>query len=215
MRRLKVPDVSIGRLALYLRALGGLDLSGAGRTYISSNELGKIAGVSPAQVRKDLALFGEFGKQGVGYDAVNLYHELEQILGCDQAISVAIAGVGELGIALVRYSAARRREDDRYPFLIAAAFDADPKKVGKVASGTAPIYHYSEIPERVRAAGIRMGIISVPARAAQDVAELMAVGGIKGILNFAPVRLALDSEIQVVQADVSLELVRLAYYIRE
>lgn len=214
MRRLKVPDVSIGRLALYLRALGSLDL-GAGRTYISSSELGRMAGVSPAQVRKDLALFGEFGKQGVGYDALNLYRELEQILGCDRPIAVAIAGVGELGIALVRYSVTRRREDGRYPFAMAVAFDADPEKIGKVVADTAPVYHYSEIPERVRAAGIRMGIISVPARAAQTVAELMVAGGIKGILNFAPSRLVLDPTIQVVQADVSLELVRLAYYIRE
>jgi len=214
LRRLKVPDVSIGRLAVYLRALGELDLKDPGRRYISSSELGALAGVSPTQVRKDLALFGEFGKQGVGYDALNLHRELEQILGCDRRINVAVAGAGELGIALVRHNVARRHEGGRYPFVMAAAFDVDPEKIGTVIAGVTPVYHSSEIPRRVREAAVKMGIIAVPPSEAQGVAELMVQGGIMAILNFAPARLALEPRVQVVQADVSLELVRLAYYLK-
>jgi redox-sensing transcriptional repressor len=215
LRKLKVPEVAIGRLAVYLRAMNALDLGGPGRKYISSKELGELAGVPAAQVRKDLALFGEFGKQGVGYDAVNLRRELRQILNCDRRIKVALAGAGELGDALLRHNIARWRETKDYPFLMAAAFDVDPTKIGTIIAGMTPVYHSSEIPERVRQIGLEMGIIAVPPEAAQKVAELMVSGGIKAILNFAPTKIVLPAGVQVVQADVSLELVRLAYYLKE
>jgi len=210
-----VPDVAIGRLAIYLRAMEALDLGAAGRKYISSKELGELAAVPPAQVRKDLALFGEFGKQGVGYDAVNLLRELRQILNCDRPIKVGLAGAGELGTALVRHNVNRWRQTKSYPFLMAAAFDVDPAKVGTTLADVTPVYHAQDIPDRARSLGLEIGIIAVPPNAAQRVADLMAEGGIRSILNFAPARIAVPSGVRIVHADVSLELVRLAYYLRE
>jgi redox-sensing transcriptional repressor len=170
-------------------------------------------GVTPAQVRKDLALFGEFGKQGVGYDAANLRRELQQILNADRHINVALVGVGELGDALLRYNIRRFAQDKEYPFVMSAAFDSNPDKVGRTVEGVTPVYDVSEMQRVVRENNIEIGIITVPAAAAQSVADLLVQGGIRAILNFAPTKILVKDDVRVRYADVSLELLSLGYYL--
>lgn len=213
VRGFRAPDVTIGRLAQYLRALDSMGLAGYPRRFVSSHELGPLVGVTPAQVRKDLALFGEFGKQGVGYDAANLRRELKQILNADRRINVGLAGVGELGDALLRYNIRRAAQDREYPFVMAAAFDIDPVKIGQAVEGVARVYDVAELPATARELSLEIGIVTVPASAAQPVAELMVSGGIKAILNFAPTKLAVREDVRVHYADVSLELLCLGYYL--
>ncbi len=213
MRGFRAPDVTIGRLAEYLRALNSMDLAGHPPRFISSHELGPLVGVTPAQVRKDLALFGEFGKQGVGYDAANLRRELQQILNADRRINVGLAGVGELGDALLRYNIRRAAQDREYPFVMAAAFDTNPKKIGTTVDGVTPVYNVLDMPEVTRQKDLEIGIITVPASVAQSVADSLVKGGIKAILNFAPTKLTVREDVQVRYADVSLELLCLGYYL--
>jgi redox-sensing transcriptional repressor len=213
VRGFRVPEVAIGRLAQYLRALNAMDLDELPARYVSSHELGPLIGVSPAQVRKDLALFGEFGKQGVGYDAANLRRELQQILNADRRIKVGLAGVGELGDALLRYNIRRAATDRDYPFVMAAAFDTDPDKIGTSVEGVTPVHSVDRLSDVVREAGLEIGIVTVPAPAAQSVADLMVAGGIRAILNFAPTKLVVPEEVRVRYSDVSLELLALGYYL--
>lgn len=213
VRGFRAPDVTIGRLAEYLRALNSIDLAGHPHRYISSHELGPMVGVTPAQVRKDLALFGEFGKQGVGYDAINLRRELQQILNADRRINVGLAGVGELGDALLRYNIRRGAQDKEYPFVMAAAFDANPEKIGRTIEGVTPVFGVSEMARIVRESNLEIGIITVPAAAAQSVADSLVQGGIRAILNFAPTKILVRDDIRVRYADVSLELFSLGYYL--
>lgn len=186
---------------------------GEGESYISSQELGERAGVSPAQVRKDLASFGEFGKQGVGYEAHYLREELRSILNLHRRINVAIIGVGELGTALARYVSRRAAREERYPFRITGLFDSDPDKIGRVAEPGIEIMSPERLPEMTTEESLEMAIITVPASAAQSVADLCAKAGIKAILNFAPAKVFVPDGVRVHYSDVSLELQQLAYYL--
>lgn len=211
MRWNKISDAVIRRLPLYLRVLD--DLAEDGDTeLISSQELGVKAGVGPALVRKDLAWFGEFGKQGVGYEVSFLRDELRKILNLDQELAVALVGVGSLGGALTRYHLKRFAEDPSFSLNLVALFDTDPKKVGTTIEGI-PIFALNQLEEQVQALGIKLAMITVPADQAQKVADLLIKAGIQGILNFAPVKLQAPTGVQVASADLSLELQRLAYYI--
>lgn len=210
MRRLRVPDVVIRRLVLYLRILSELEL--AENTYISSQELGERAGVSPAQVRKDLASFGEFGKQGVGYDAAYLREELRSILNLNRRVNVVIIGVGELGTALARY-VSRRSGSDQYPFQVAVLIDNDPEKIGRTVEPGIEVQPPSRLNENAARHHLDIAVISVPASAAQGVADQVVRAGIKAILNFAPVKLTVPDDVRVHHADFSLELQQLAYYL--
>lgn len=211
MRWNKISDAVIRRLPLYLRVLD--DLANEGETeLISSQELGLKAGVGSALVRKDLAWFGEFGKQGVGYEVDYLRDELRKILNLDQELPVALVGVGSLGGALARYHLKRFAEDPSFSLNLVALFDSDPKKVGTTVNGI-PIFSLEQLEEQVQKLGIKMAMITVPADQAQEVADLLIKGGIQGILNFAPVKLRAPSGVQIASADLSLELQRLAYYI--
>ncbi len=212
MKRLRVPDVVIRRLVIYLRILSEMDL-GTGPHYISSQELGERAGVSPAQVRKDLASFGEFGKQGVGYEAHYLRDELRSILNLDRSVNVAVFGFGELGTALGRYVARRAERDERYPFRIAALFDSDPKKVGQKTELGVEVSPPEALPAVAQKKALDIAIIAVPASAAQGVADLCVQGGIRALLNFAPTKLFVPENVRVHYADVSLELQQLSYYL--
>lgn len=206
----KIPDVVIRRMVTYLRILR--EIPPGAREYISSSEMGEWAGVNSAQVRKDLALFGEFGKQGVGYPVDGLTEELVKILGADRDMAVAVFGIGELGTALVRYLTARRRADPKYRFVVTALFDSDPRKIGTEVEGLT-IHSLETWDDRTNRHEIGIALITVPAPVAQQVADSAYKIGIKGFLNFAPTKLRMPSEVRVLNADVTLQLQELAYYL--
>jgi len=174
---------------------------------ISSFGIAEITGINSAQIRKDLAYFGEFGKRGLGYPLVNLNRELKKILGLDKKWSVIIAGAGNLGKALVKYKGFQKRG-----FVIKGIFDNNPLKIGKKLDHIF-IYDIKEIEKIIRAENINIGILVVPADSAQEVADKMVAGGIKAILNFAPVHIVLPPEIKVHNVDLSIEFEGLTYYL--
>jgi redox-sensing transcriptional repressor len=198
-----VPKVVVSRLSLYLRELQRLEA--AGQETISSGQLGALLGFSDAQVRKDLGFFGQFGYPGVGYRCEELIRAMQDILGTNQLWPVVMVGAGNLGQALLGY-----RGFVRQNFRIAAAFDADPAKVGMVIDGI-PISHIDELPSVVRDQEIRLGMIVVPAEHAQDVADRLVAAGIEGIVNFAPVTLTLPPTVQIVSVDLAIELEQLSF----
>jgi len=189
------------------------DLAKSGESpLISSQELGERAGVGSALVRKDLAWFGEFGKQGVGYEVEYLRSELRQILNLDREHNVILVGVGSLGAALARYAMRRYQVDESFRLKLAGLFDQDPDKVGRTYAGI-PVYPMAELNDFIRKHNVRMAIITVPADAAQETAVQLVNSGVSAILNFAPVKLILPEHVQVANADLTLELQRLAYYL--
>lgn len=211
MRWNKISDAVIRRLPLYLRVLD--DLANENEIeLISSQELGVKAGVGPALVRKDLAWFGEFGKQGVGYEVSFLRNEIKKILNLEEELAVALVGVGSLGEALVRYHLKRYADDDSFNLRLVALFDSDPNKIGKTVEGI-PVFSIDEIEKKVNEEQLKMVIVAVPADAAQEVANRFINAGIKGILNYAPVKLQAPETVEVATVDLSLELQRLAYYV--
>ena len=211
MRKLKAPDVVIQRLALYLRLLQ--QMGDDAERFISSKELGERAGVNAAQVRKDLALFGEFGKQGVGYEVGYLREELRQILNANKIINIGLVGAGELGTALTRYNLRRFSRERNYPFRMVACFDADPAKVGKKIDKVVEIFPFDQLAEKVREMNIEMMIIAVPAEVAQVVVDACIAAGIRAMLNFAPTKIFVPQNVRLHYSDVSLELQQLAYYL--
>jgi redox-sensing transcriptional repressor len=198
-----VPKVVVSRLSLYLRELQRLVASG--QQTISSNQLGALLGFSDAQVRKDLGFFGQFGYPGVGYRCDELIRAMQDILGTNHSWNVAMVGVGNLGQALLGY-----RGFGRQNFAIAAAFDADPTKVGQTVQGLR-IQPLEELAATIREQGIRLGMIVVPAEQAQEAANRLVAAGIEGIVNFAPVTLALPPHVQNVGVDLAIELEQLSF----
>lgn len=213
MRWKKISDAVIRRLPLYLRVLDEL-AADPNSQLISSQDLGLKAGVGPALVRKDLAWFGEFGKQGVGYEVKYLRDELRRILNLDSEIKVALVGAGSLGVAFARYSQKRSAEDNSFNVKIAALFDTDPNKIGQEIDGI-PVFAASELKEKVKELQLHMAIISVPSEYAQEVADELVEAGVKAILNFAPIKVSVPEGVHLASADLSLELQRLAYYLRD
>jgi redox-sensing transcriptional repressor len=198
-----VPNVVVSRLSLYLRELQRLVHDG--RTTISSSQLGKALGFTDAQVRKDLAYFGHFGHPGVGYRCDELVGEIRRILGTDRQWTVTMVGVGNLGRALLRYKGFASKG-----FRIVAAFDADPRVVGAKVEGI-PVYSQQRLVEIVRQLRIQLGMITVPAPQAQQVADQLVSAGIEGIVNFAPVTLSLPADVGLVGVDLTTELEQLAF----
>jgi redox-sensing transcriptional repressor len=198
-----VPKVVVSRLSLYLRELQRLVASG--QQTISSNQLGTLLGFSDAQVRKDLGFFGQFGYPGVGYRCDELIRAMRDILGTNHSWNVAMVGVGNLGQALLGY-----RGFGRQNFAIAAAFDADPTKVGLTVQGLR-IQPLDELAATIREKGIRLGMIVVPAERAQEAADRLVAAGVEGIVNFAPVTLALPPHVQNVGVDLAIELEQLSF----
>jgi len=213
LRWKKISDAVVRRLPLYLRVLEEIDRDDD-RKLMSSQELGERAGVSPALVRKDLAWFGEFGKQGVGYEISYLKDELRRILNLNENIRVALIGVGSLGQALTRYNRSRYESDRSFRIEIAALFDNDPGKFGTKVDGI-PVRPIEEFAAVAKELGIRMAIITVPAQFAQEVADRVIAAGIRAILNFAPTKLVAPEGVHIATADLSLELQRLAYYLND
>jgi len=207
IKKAKIPDATIGRLSLYSRYL--IEAYEKGVTTVSSQSIADATGVTPAQVRKDLAYFGEFGTRGVGYNSKELYMHIMKILGLDKRWPVAIIGAGNLGRALSQYKGFHERGFD-----ISCIFDNDPKKIGKKLSNI-NIYHLDVLEEKVKEFKIELGIIAVPAQAAQEVADKLAKAGIRGIMNFAPINITVPDNIVLRRVDLSAQLEYLTYYLEE
>ncbi|MFM7127785.1 MAG: redox-sensing transcriptional repressor Rex [bacterium] len=197
------PRPVVTRLSLYLRQLE--ILQAAGQTCVSSNKIAKILQLSDAQVRKDLAFFGQFGHPGIGYKIDELQVSIRKALGTDKLWPLAIVGFGNLGRALMRY-----REFDRHGFRIAAVFDSDLKKIGSPANDL-EIYPIARLGEICKRQGVSIAALTVPAEVAQDVAIEIINSGIRGILNFAPVVLRVPESVSVVSVDLSVQLEQLVY----
>jgi len=195
---MKIPEATIIRLSVYSRFLDQVDRRGV--VTISSDEIAEGVGVSPAQVRKDLAYFGEFGTRGVGYNAKDLHRQIMKILGLNHSWPVVIVGAGNLGTALSMYGGFRNRG-----FRVLAIFDNDPHKIGYKLNGI-EIHPLSEMENVISQAGNVIGIIAVPSEYAQETANLLVKAGVKAILNFAPRVLTLPEEIEFRNVDLSVNL---------
>ena len=198
-----VPKAVVSRLSLYLRELQHWQREG--KETVSSTQLGKLLGFTDAQVRKDLAYFGQFGYPGIGYKCQELIDAIRSILGTDRSWPVALVGCGHLGRALMGYKGFQQQGFD-----IVAAFDSDPKKIGEPLGEMriADIKNFLEIADKL---SIRLVILSVPAAVAQRVAEALVDSGITGILNFAPVTLSLPKHVRVIGVDLAIEFEQLAF----
>jgi len=212
MRWSKISDAVVRRLPVYLRVLE-IASREEGKISLSSQELGERAGVASALVRKDLAWFGEFGKQGVGYRISYLQEELRRILNLDREVRVGLIGVGSLGHALARYNIARSLDNEAYRTRLVALFDNDAAKWGEHVDHL-EILPMDSLEDKVQELGLEMIIVTVPAQYAQAVANRIVKSGIRAILNFAPTKLVVPPEVRVSNSDVSLELQRLAYYLK-
>lgn len=201
----KIPDIIIGRLPVYLRALQRLSEKGIHTT--SSQELGAIVGISAAQIRKDISQFGEFGKQGTGYSIPFLIERLRDILKVDRVWDVVIVGMGDMGHALARYNGFSNRG-----FHITMVFDNDPKKVGQKV-GDFEILDMSVMAEKIKQNKIKIAMLTVPATAAQEVAEQLAKAGVRSILNYAPISLSVPAGVRVQHIDPAIHLQRMTYYL--
>ncbi len=198
-----VPKAVVSRLSLYLRELQHLVRDGHETT--SSTQLGSLLGFTDAQVRKDLAYFGQFGYPGIGYRCNELIEAIKTILGTDRRWPVALVGLGNLGRALLGY-----KGFEQQGFRIEAGFDIDPKKVGSVIEGV-PIYHLDDLPRIIAEKNIKLAIVAVPASAAQEVADRLVAAGIDGILNFAPVTITTPPKVSMVGVDLAIELEQLTF----
>lgn len=198
LKTVKVPEATVTRLSVYSRFLERLVHDGV--VTISSGEIAEGVGVSPAQVRKDLAYFGEFGTRGVGYNVKDLMHYTMNILGLDRKWPMVMVGAGKLGYALSTY----RGFNDR-GFTIVGVLDNDLTKIGKKIEHL-DVYPIEKLAEIVKKHMVAIGIIAVPAPFAQEVAELMVANDIKAILNFAPVSLNLPENIIIRNVDLSVRL---------
>ena len=203
----KIPEMTIRRLSVYTRCL--LQLEEDGVQTISSQELAERFNLNSAQVRKDLAYFGEFGVRGIGYHVTGLKAELQRILGLDREWPVALVGLGNLGSALFHYKGFSRQG-----FRIAVVFDEDPAKIGRDIEGV-PIVGMRDLAREVRARQIQIAILAVPAEAAQGVTDLLVAAGIKAVLNFAPARLRVPREARLKNVDLSIELETLSFYLAQ
>jgi redox-sensing transcriptional repressor len=206
MKFAKIPMATINRLSIYLRNLDELMTNDV--EVISSERLAKQCGVNPAQIRKDLAYFGEFGVRGVGYRVKDLYSQIKEILGLNRPWNMALFGVGNLGSALIRHA-----NFLKHGYRFVAAFDLDPEKIGKRLPNGLVIEHVDRFEELVKERKVEMGIIAVPPASAQSVANQLILAGINGILNFSPVQIQVPDCCRVENVDFSIKLDNLAYHI--
>ena len=205
--RPEIPRKTIYRLSVYLRCLHRLKANNI--LTVSSEALAKVAGVKPTQLRKDLTYFGQFGTRGLGYDVVQLAKMITDLLGTSSLQPVVLVGVGNLGTALLSY-----RGFQQEGFEIVAAFDAEPKRFrGKRLE--VPVHGMDKLDEVARARGVRMAILTVPAAAAQEVCNSLIACGVTGILNFAPIVLAVPEEVMVSNVNLAIELENLSYFIQQ
>jgi len=200
-----VPNIVVGRLPLYLRTLQLMNQEG--RRVTSSQELGERLGISAAQIRKDLSQFGEFGKQGTGYNIDFLTDKLRHILHVYKVWDVAVVGIGDVGHALARYQGFANRG-----FRIVLLFDNSPAKVGKLVDNFV-IQDLSSLVAQIREAGVQIAMLSVPVDQAQVVTNQLVEAGVKSILNYAPINITVPSGVRVQYIDPVLHLQRMTYYL--
>jgi redox-sensing transcriptional repressor len=199
--------MTIHRLSVYTRCL--LQLEEDGVKTISSQEMADRFNLNSAQVRKDLAYFGEFGVRGIGYYVAGLKGELQRILGLDRQWPVVLVGFGNLGSALFHYKGFGRQG-----FRIAAIVDDDPAKVAREVDSV-PVVHSRDLAREAKARGIQIAIVAVPAESAQAVTDQLVSAGIRAILNFAPARLKVPREVRLQNVDLSIELETLSFYLAQ
>lgn len=200
-----IPIATAKRLSLYYRYLRILHETGTER--ISSTELSDAVKVDSATIRRDFSYFGALGKRGYGYDVEELMNFFSKILNQDRLTNVALVGVGNLGQALLHYNF-RRSHNIR----ISAGFDVNKELIGTVHRGI-PIYDITEITQELQNQQIEVAILAVPSESAQETADMLTAGGIKGILNFTPIRVSVPENVQVQQVDLTNELQTLIYFI--
>lgn len=203
-----IPDIVIRRLPIYVRTLRMI--AEAGIDTVSSDDLAHQIGVTAAQIRRDLSYFGKFGKQGKGYDVATLVAEVEHILHLDRRWEVALVGFGHLGQAIAAY-----RGFGATTFEIVAIFDRNPDKVGQTSEDGVLVLDASEITRVVRERDIRMGIIAVPAAAGQEAADALVAGGVRAILNYAPVILRVPDDVWVREIDPTGAMQSMTYYLND
>lgn len=203
----KIPPAVVRRLSLYSRVLTDLEMSGTEK--VSSQDLAKLLGINSAQVRKDLAYFGQFGVPGFGYYVSDLRTNLKRILRTDREVKAVLVGMGNLGTALTSYGGFIKQG-----FRIIMAFDADRRKVGSVKNNI-PVFHIEEITERLKESGAEIAVLAIPAEACQSVTDDLVTSGIRGILNFVPRRLSVPANIKVHYVDLAIEMETLSYYLKK
>ena len=199
-----IPEASIARLPLYLRALQSM--ADRSVTTVSSEALAAASGVTPAKLRKDLSYLGSYGTRGVGYDVGYLVHEVARVLGLTQDWPVAIIGVGNLGRALAGYGGFASRG-----FRMACLLDVDPRRVGESVGGLV-VQHLDHLEDLVAQCRVAIGVIATPATAAQQVCDRLVAAGVRSILNFAPALLTVPSGVELRKVDLSTELQILAFH---
>ena len=204
VRDRSIPEATVGRLPVYLRAL--VDLAEQGTTTVSSEVLAEAAGVNSAKVRKDLSHLGSYGTRGVGYDVAYLIHQIRRELGLTQHWSIVIVGIGNLGHALANYKGFAERG-----FKVAALVDADPSKVGSRVGGLS-VHHIDDLDDLVTSHDVAIGVIATPAAAVQDVADRLVAAGVRSILNFAPAMVSVPPGVSLRKVDLAVELQILAFY---
>ena len=200
-----IPDIVVGRLPIYLRALQRM--LEENRKVTSSQELGERLGISAAQIRKDLSQFGEFGKQGTGYSIEFLAEQINKILKVDRVWDIAVIGAGDIGSAVARYQGFANRG-----LRVAMVFDSDPAKVGTQV-GSFTVQDNQNLEKAIRNAGIQVAMIATPSQSAQAVAEQLISAGMKAILNYAPINLTVPDEVRVQYIDPVIHLQRMTYYL--
>ena len=203
---LEIPEVVINRLPVYARALA--ELAASGETVVSSQALGELLDVTPAQIRKDLSYFGRFGKQGRGYNVHGLLTKLREILGIDRQWRVCIIGVGRLGQAIAEYGGFGPQG-----FEIVAAFDSNPAVVGQKL-GSAIVRDAEELDRFLHANRVDIGIVAVPAAEAQKVVDRLVNAGIRAILNYAPITAHVPSDVTIRHIDPVLSMQSMTFYIK-
>jgi redox-sensing transcriptional repressor len=201
----KIPEMTVRRLSVYTRCL--LQLEEDGVKTISSQELAERFNLNSAQVRKDLAYFGEFGVRGIGYYVSGLKAELQRILGLDRSWPIALVGIGNLGSALFHYKGFSRQG-----FRIVVVIDDDPAKIGREIDGV-PIVASRDLAREIKARGVQVAVVAVPAESAQAVVDQLVTAGIRAVLNFAPTRLKVPRDVRLKDVDLSIELETLSFYL--
>lgn len=202
-----ISDRTVGRLSLYRRILYGLQAEGVASIY--SHQLAELSGVSAAQVRRDMMAIEPSGSSRLGYDVQYLIDSISELLDAEEPEGAVLVGIGNLGRAIIDFFSGRRPN-----LSIVAAFDVDPEKVNRVIHGCR-CYLLSELPAYVQEHTIHVGLITVPAVQAQEVADILVDAGITGILNFAPVRLRVPPDVYIENRDMTTSLEQVAYFARQ
>lgn len=202
-----ISELTTGRLSVYLRCLTYLE--SINQNTVSSHELADRFHLNSAQIRKDLACFGEFGTRGVGYNVARLKQTLVHTLGIDRTRNVVIVGAGNLGMALADY-----RGFNSNGFHIVGMIDIDPEKIGRISRTGIPVLPYENLSEIVRSNGVEIGIVAVNAESAQTVHDALVDAGVCAVLNFAPVQVRLRQGVKVKSVDLRINLESLSFYLK-